>query len=164
MHRMVALDQEIAQMRPDEACAPGDEESHLAPVDHAVGVEWRLCFRIIPPNPPRTRIATPPARSTRIEPPLPAEPVRELDALSTDEGIAAGRTGALAASALEPPTRPAARAFPEPECDDPAAPGGPMPAPNRGPDGLPREAPSAPICLARLRGSAYSLAAGEPGS
>jgi hypothetical protein len=166
VNRMVVLDQQIAQMRPDEARAAGDEESHLVPVDHAECVEWRLRLRIVPPNPPRTRIATPPARSARIEPSPPDEPPCELDARSTEEGSAACGPAVLAPPAPEARPEPTALAVPEPERegDDPPAPGGPIPAPKSGADELPLEEDWAPVCLARFRGSAYSLAAGEPGS
>jgi hypothetical protein len=153
------------------------------PVDHAEGVEWRLRLRTVPPNPPRTRIATAPPSSARLEP-LPPEEAGELDTCSTEEGRAACRPAVLTPPALEArPARtalalpegegddPPARggpipdlAVPEGEGDDPPARGGPIPAPKSGPDELPRAEDWEPVCRARFRGRAYSLAAGEPGS
>src|SRR5664280_929592 len=96
------------------------------------------------------RIATPPAKRARIEPSLPVEPARELDARSTAEASVDRPLSVLAPSGPEAPPRPMALAAPEPapECDDPPAPGGVMPAPNRAPEELLFEDASALICLA----------------
>jgi hypothetical protein len=92
-------------MRAYEACAPGDEESDLVPVDHPEGVGWRARLRTVPPRPPRTRIATPPPRSARIEPLLP-EDACELDARSTAEGSVGCGLETLGAPVLEETPRP----------------------------------------------------------
>ena len=112
------------------------------------------------------RMATPPPRSVRIESSPPAEPVCELDARSTAEGSVNCRPAALLVPpGPEAPPRPTACLTPAPECDDPPAPGGLMPAPNGTPaEELSWPAGPAPVCLAWFRGSAYCLAAGEPGS
>src|ERR1039458_9530280 len=116
-------------MRADEARTAGDEESDLAPADHREGVERRERHSTAPPKPPSARIATPPPRSARIEPPPPEEAC-ELDARSTAEGSVDSLPATLAPSGPEAPPRPSSLAAPEPECDDPPAPGGLMPAPN----------------------------------
>jgi hypothetical protein len=119
------------------------------PVDHREGVGCRVRLTTMPPNPPRTSIATPPPSSARIEPLLPEEAC-ELDALSTAEGSVDCRSSTLAPCGPAAPPRPAVLAVPEPEPepDDPPEPGGFMPAPKGGPEELLLEEASAPVCLA----------------
>ncbi len=110
-------------------------------------------------------MATPPARSASSDPLSPE--ARELEA-STEAGSDSRPTTLVKLSLdadPDPEALAAADVLPAPacECDDPPGPRGPMPAPKRGVDELSLD-PSAPICLAWLRGITYSLAAGEPGS
>jgi hypothetical protein len=107
-------------------------------------------------------MATAPPRSASVE---SSPPACELEARSTAEGSIDCRPALLVAFGLAAPLRPAACPAPAPECEDPPAPGGLIPAPN----GTLAEEPSwpvllAPACRAWFRGSEYCFAAGEPGS
>jgi hypothetical protein len=132
-------------MRADETRTAGDEEADLVPADHRAGVERRERHSTAPPTPPRARIATPPPRSARIEPPLPVEP-GALNAPTTAEGRAACRLEALGAPALEevPPRLALVLREPEPDRGEPPDPGGLIPAPNAGTDELPPEEDCSP--------------------
>jgi hypothetical protein len=117
----------------------------------------------VPPNAPRMRIATAPPRSVSSDP-SPPEEARELAARSAIAGTEVrGSDGA----APEAPRRTPCGVLPTADLarPDPPEPGGLIPAPNRAAEpvlALPEVL--APVCLAWFRGSAYSLAAGEPGS
>jgi hypothetical protein len=165
VHVVIAREQRIAQMRSDETGPSGDKKPHLISFDHAWVVD-RLRLRTIPPRPPIARIATPPARRASIEPSPPVGPACELAScrrLAERAGCAAAGRAPLDPEAAAGPLALALPA-PVPRREEPPAPGGLMPAPNRAPDALLLVEDPPPICLAWFSGNTYSLAAGEPGS
>src|SRR5207248_10223837 len=108
--------------------APRDQVAHLALAAHACGVGRRLWRSTVPPNPPSTRIATPPPISASVDP-SPSD-ARERSARSTAAGTPAstplGVAGAPGDGVPCPPRRWAldpAPADPAPDFEDPPDPG-----------------------------------------
>ena len=179
VHRMPFLQQQVAQMRADEARAPRYEHSHLAGRDHADDEGRRLCLSTVPPKPASTRIATPPPTRASSEP-LP--PCCSCSRAARSAASASAGAEPEPACGPEPACEPVAPleeaplgeldgAFREPaRGGEPGELGGLMPAPNSVLSGLAWEPVSAlawrsePVWRAWLSGSAYSFAAGEPGS
>jgi hypothetical protein len=124
-----------------------------------------LRFMIVPPNAPSTRIATPPPSSASSE--LSLEEAGERSARSTAAGRGAAGRGVRGWVGT---TRDASWRTPRGAlsglglaCPDPPEPGGLIPAPNSAVESAAWPG-AAPVCLAWLIGSAYSFAAGDPGS
>jgi hypothetical protein len=133
VHLVALLDQQITQMRADEARTTGDEESDLAPADHREGVERRERHSTAPPKPPSARIAAPPPSSARIEPPPPEE------ACTTAAGRVGCGLGALGLPEPEEVPPRCALVWPEPDPGEPPDPGALIPAPNAATEELPLE-------------------------
>src|SRR5207253_1349932 len=104
MNRVPLIEQQVAQVRPDEARAPGDQVAHLTLAVHACGVGRRLWRSAVPPNPPSTRIATPPPISASVDP-SPPEP-RERSARSTAAGTPASTPPGVAGAPRDGVPRP----------------------------------------------------------
>jgi hypothetical protein len=103
-------------------------------------------------------MATPPPIKAGNDAPPPAESA-PATARRTAGEMRPGATGC--AEGLEPPFREREPAAPDPP--EPPDVGGLIPAPN-GVSDAPAEVEPPPVCLAWLSGSAYSFAAGDPGS
>jgi hypothetical protein len=111
-----------------------------------------------PPTVPKASISTAPPSTANSEPEPPDEECVGAASVADPRGARA----ALPA----PPLAGWAGMFDvrDPECGAAPELRGPMPAPKRAPEERPPGEGGAPVCLACERGSAYSLAAGEPGS
>ena len=111
-----------------------------------------------PPTVPRANISTAPPSTANSEPESPGEERARMTLFAAPRGAAALPPRP---SRLEWAGRVAVR---EPGRGGPPELCEPMPAPKRPSVELAAEEAPAPVCLACARGSAYSLAAGEPGS
>src|SRR5579863_5884045 len=153
-------------MRADESRAAGYQESHHAPSE-----DRRTRLITTPPAHPRSRTAiAPPSRASSDPSPEPScAAMPRLVAPSDARGPLDGELSPERRCGSRRLSKPAPSRACEPApltvTGEPWERAPPMPAPNSDVDALaPAPPPPPPICRAWFRGSAYCLAAGEPGS